>query len=325
MKKYLLFAALAIVVATTFGYLPAAAQTTSSTFLQLRSALQRVLSTQVNTAGQIGATIAADTGGSGSYTSTASLPSGSLGQTLYHNGSGWRASSNIYHNGNQVGIGTVQPGGKLEVKGIDGIPAILANGSQAEAIQGQTSGSATAIIGIGNYNLLSGGTADPNGTGVMGISPGGIAVKASVPGNGIGFYQSGNNGINKFDGRLYLMPENVFLVAPPSPAKLIVVGDDQAKDAIMIEKGGISQYSSTANNYFAGDLILGLVGGFVDLPGVPLQAGGGIKLGGSGYRPVCNSSYRGVVWFSVGAGGVSADSFAVCMLDIQGVGSWREL
>jgi hypothetical protein len=53
------------------------------------------------------------TGGGGT-----TLPSGVLGSTLYNNGSGWlAATSPLYNNGTNIGIGTTNPGQKLEVAG----------------------------------------------------------------------------------------------------------------------------------------------------------------------------------------------------------------
>jgi len=37
------------------------------------------------------------------------LPSGSLGQTMYHNGTTWVATSNLYNNGSAVAVGTTTP------------------------------------------------------------------------------------------------------------------------------------------------------------------------------------------------------------------------
>ncbi len=48
---------------------------------------------------------------------TISLPSGSAGQTLRHNGTEWVANSLLYNNGTNVGIGTTNPQAKLDVAG----------------------------------------------------------------------------------------------------------------------------------------------------------------------------------------------------------------
>ncbi len=47
-----------------------------------------------------------------------SLPPGSLGQTLMHDGTTWVASSNLFNDGTNVGVGTTSPTAKLEVNGL---------------------------------------------------------------------------------------------------------------------------------------------------------------------------------------------------------------
>ncbi|MBI3671531.1 tail fiber domain-containing protein [Candidatus Azambacteria bacterium] len=47
----------------------------------------------------------------------ASLPSGTSGQTLRNNGTGWITDSNLFNNGTNVGIGTTTPAQKLDVVG----------------------------------------------------------------------------------------------------------------------------------------------------------------------------------------------------------------
>jgi hypothetical protein len=46
-----------------------------------------------------------------------SLPAGTTGQTLWYNGSDWAATSSLYNNNAQVGIGTSTPGAHLDVVG----------------------------------------------------------------------------------------------------------------------------------------------------------------------------------------------------------------
>jgi hypothetical protein len=62
--------------------------------------------------------VAADASGN-LYTATipTGLPTGSGGQTLYHNGTSWLATSNLYSNGVSVGIGTTEPMARFEVNG----------------------------------------------------------------------------------------------------------------------------------------------------------------------------------------------------------------
>jgi len=45
------------------------------------------------------------------------LPSGSLGQTIRHNGSDWVSSSFLYNDGDRIGIGTTIPSAELEIVG----------------------------------------------------------------------------------------------------------------------------------------------------------------------------------------------------------------
>lgn len=53
------------------------------------------------------------------YTVAGLLPTGTNGQTLYHNGGSWVASGNIFNAGGNVGIGTVTPLSNLHVQGVD--------------------------------------------------------------------------------------------------------------------------------------------------------------------------------------------------------------
>ncbi len=57
------------------------------------------------------------TGADGPTGPTGPVVSGTLGQTLYHDGSDWAATSNLYNNGTNVGIGTNTPAEKLDVNG----------------------------------------------------------------------------------------------------------------------------------------------------------------------------------------------------------------
>jgi hypothetical protein len=45
------------------------------------------------------------------------LPSGTTGQTLYNNSGAWTATSNLFNNGTNIGIGTTAPAGLLDVGG----------------------------------------------------------------------------------------------------------------------------------------------------------------------------------------------------------------
>lgn len=65
-----------------------------------------------------GKILTSDASGLASWQTPASgLPTGTSGQTLRHDGTGWVANSIIYNNGTNVGIGTTVPAQKLEVSG----------------------------------------------------------------------------------------------------------------------------------------------------------------------------------------------------------------
>ncbi len=69
----------------------------------------------------LGKVLTSDDSGVASWTTPAwggaALPGGSAGYTLFHNGSAWVASANIFNKGGNIGIGTSAPGYKLEVAG----------------------------------------------------------------------------------------------------------------------------------------------------------------------------------------------------------------
>jgi hypothetical protein len=55
------------------------------------------------------------TGPTGITGPTGPLVPGATGQTLYHNGTDWTATSNLYHDGTNVGVGTATPNAKLSL------------------------------------------------------------------------------------------------------------------------------------------------------------------------------------------------------------------
>lgn len=55
------------------------------------------------------------TGPTGADGATGPLVSGTVGQTLRHNGSDWEAVSNLYNDGDDIGIGSTNPSSRLEV------------------------------------------------------------------------------------------------------------------------------------------------------------------------------------------------------------------
>ena len=66
--------------------------------------------------GNIGATGATGQAGAiGATGPSGAMVSGTLGQTLYHNGTLWSATSNLYHDNTNIGVGTTSPLAKLHI------------------------------------------------------------------------------------------------------------------------------------------------------------------------------------------------------------------
>ena len=78
----------------------------------------------------LGKALISDAAGLASWqTITGTLPSGTSGQTLRHDGTNWVANSVLYNNGTNVGIGTTSPGYKLDIAGDVRWTGILQGGS----------------------------------------------------------------------------------------------------------------------------------------------------------------------------------------------------
>lgn len=74
---------------------------------------------QLTTGAQASYVLTSDASGIGTWQPVPSgtMPSGQLGYTLWHNGSGWVADDFLYNNGQKIGIGTTTPGTTLAVAG----------------------------------------------------------------------------------------------------------------------------------------------------------------------------------------------------------------
>jgi hypothetical protein len=78
-----------------------------------------------------------------------SIPSGTMGQTLWNNGSNWASGNLLYNNDTSIGIGTTMPTAQLHVKGLaTGQGNVLFEGELKNPFFGQTPGDVPAN-GIG--------------------------------------------------------------------------------------------------------------------------------------------------------------------------------
>jgi len=124
-----------------------------------------------------------ETGTTGATGATGFLGAGAVtGNTTYWNGTTWVLnSSNIFNNGGNVGIGTLVPANKLEVRA----------GSAGAAIRGDYTGSAATGAGVFGYNSRNSGSQNYGvfgtylntvgfGAGVVGIGFGGTQAYAGV-------------------------------------------------------------------------------------------------------------------------------------------------
>jgi len=134
--------------------------------------------------------------GGGSVNIATELPVGSAGKTLYHNGSSWLASTNIFNNGGNIGIGTTSPGYPLHIylntgAGFSG-PIYAANSStstnqQMWGIKGRVSSTNTNNPGAGVWGVGSGSTG--NSAGVRGET-------SSATGIGVYGWATNYSGVN---------------------------------------------------------------------------------------------------------------------------------
>ena len=95
-------------------------------------------------------------GPQGQQGQTGPLVSGTNGQTLYNNGTNWVASSNLYHNGTNVGIGNSAPAQKLDVSGniqISGGSAIYSGYNNGYILRDHNNGNVTVNAAGGDLYL----------------------------------------------------------------------------------------------------------------------------------------------------------------------------
>jgi hypothetical protein len=84
-----------------------------------------------------------------------SLPAGTSGQTLRHNGTNWVANSLLFNNGTNVGIGTTNPSTTLDVAGRATVTNSTANQEVFRVTDGTSWVSLVPNLGAGGFNNMS--------------------------------------------------------------------------------------------------------------------------------------------------------------------------
>ncbi|MFH1427322.1 MAG: hypothetical protein ABIG60_02230, partial [Patescibacteria group bacterium] len=105
------------------------------------------------------------------------LPAGTAGQTIYHTGANWQASSNLYNDGTNVGIGTTSPFSKLTLWGTGNLLELSNNASSTIFLvtdTGSTTIGSTIISpnasSLGDLLVSNGTSAYWQGTSTLGFA-----------------------------------------------------------------------------------------------------------------------------------------------------------
>ncbi|MDD3878093.1 MAG: hypothetical protein PHT69_15850 [Bacteroidales bacterium] len=126
----------------------------------------------------VGKVLTSDALGNATWQESSSIPSGSTGKTLRHDGSAWIANSLLYNDGSNIGIGTTAPTQKLDVNGSINVsgqfistaltgtaPFVVSSTSKvinlnADNLDGYHAGNATSQIPLSNGTINSNLNAD---------------------------------------------------------------------------------------------------------------------------------------------------------------------
>ncbi len=155
----------------------------------------------------------------GNHTHSGLLPSGSTNQTLRYDGSNWVANSTLFNDGTNIGIGTLTPTTKLEVKGTVKTTGNTTYGFYSDMNTGSalgyggyfkhtTSGDYSYGVygesnytGVGNPSRNCGGYFKSNSTSQVGYGVYSVAIKTNTTADvdatgvyGVGQVLGGNNG-----------------------------------------------------------------------------------------------------------------------------------
>ena len=165
------------------------------------------------------------TGAEGPTGPTGPLVAGTNGQTLRYNSGSWIATSTLYNNGSQIGIGTTSPVEELDVVGdikITGVSRTL-SADNTFNIRG-TSGIDVIIDGDNNStNSTFKIKKNTDGTEILMIvqEDGHVGIGTGTPA-----YPLDVEGDGWFDGGLYIDNTSLYFVGPTANARLSVSDED---------------------------------------------------------------------------------------------------
>lgn len=108
-------------------------------------------------------------------------PTGTAGQTMYHDGNDWSATSNLYNDGNNIGIGTTTPSSMYNIE-VDASGYNIAIHATSDLVG--VHAEATGGGGTGVYGYAS----DDYGTGIYGLASGDNSVGVEGIANGLNSY-----------------------------------------------------------------------------------------------------------------------------------------
>jgi len=130
------------------------------------------------------------------------MPSGSLGSTLYHDGSGWTSGNNLFNDGSSIGIGTTVPVTLFDItKPVPG--GVLSLFKNTSSGNGSTAIKTEAIYDTRAYLGVQGST---DFDGITGLSLAGNEI--GVLGTSLGISDYDNYGIYGYSNGLGVYGEN---------------------------------------------------------------------------------------------------------------------
>lgn len=128
--------------------------------------------------------------GTAEIVSAETIPQGSFGRTIYHNGTDWASSSLLYNNGTKIGIGTTNPEFKLS---LDNDGGIISKGSLYSGTTLTTSGAGTRMIWYPRKAAFRAGSVEEDRWDDVNIGNNSVAFGENTKASGLGSVAMGLN------------------------------------------------------------------------------------------------------------------------------------